>query len=100
MISDFGIGISESGKRKAEKAGWLGIGDLRILKEGVGGFFSADGGGGAVAGVDDGLVRKGEDFFTDAGKEKVAIPSRQVPAAHAIGKEDVAAEKLASGRKI
>ena len=107
MISDFGIGISESGKRKAEsgkrkakKAGRLGIGDLRILKEGVGGFFAADGGGGAVAWVDSGLLRQGENFFTDAGKEKVAIPSRQVPAAHAIGKENIAAEKLVGFGKI
>ena len=97
---DFGFRKAEFGKRKAKKAGWLGIEDLRILKEGVGGFFAADGGGGAVAGENDGLIRKGEDFFTDAGKKEVAISSRQVPAAHAIGKEDVAAEKLASGGKI
>ena len=87
-------------KAESEKSWVAGIGDLRILKEGVGGFFAADGGGGAVAGVDDGLVRKGEDFFANAGEKEVAVPSRQVPAAHAIGKEDVAAEKLASGRKI
>ena len=53
-----------------------------------------------MAGENDGLIRKGEDFFTDAGKKEVAVPSRQVPAAHAIGKEDVAAEELASVGKI
>ena len=74
-IGDFRIGKSKSGKRKAEKAGWLRIEDLRILKEGVGGFFAGDGGRGAVAGIDGGFPGKGQDLFSNAGKQLIAIAS-------------------------
>ena len=53
-----------------------------------------------MSGVDDGLFREGEDFFSDPGKKELAVASRKVPAADAVGKKDIAAKKLAGGGKI
>ena len=50
--------------------------------------------------IDDGFFRKRENFFSDAGKKKFAVASREVPATHAVGKEDIAAKELARGGKI
>ena len=63
-----------------------------LYEKGVGGFFAGDGGGGAVAGIDGGLSGEGQDFFSNTGKQQVTITSGQVPAADAIGKENIPAE--------
>ena len=74
-LRGFGFRKSKTGKQNPEKAGWRLIEILRIEKKGVGGFFPADGGGGAMAGIDDRLVGKHEDLFADAGKKKFAVPA-------------------------
>jgi len=53
-----------------------------------------------VAGVDNGLFREGEDFFADAGEKLIPVTSRKIPAAHAIGKENVAPKELTGVRKM
>ncbi len=74
--------------------------DLQIQKKGVGGFFAGDGGRGAVAGIDGGFLGKGQDLSSNTGKKEVPIASRQVPATHAVGKENIPAEKLILVGKI
>lgn len=73
---------------------------LRIKKEGIGGFFAGHGGGGTVARVDGGFAGKGQDLFSDAGKQQFTIAAGQVPASHAIGKENIPAKKLILGGEI
>lgn len=68
--------------------------------ERVGGFFAGHGGGGTVARVNGGFSGKGKDLFSDAGKQQFTIAAGQVPAAHAIGEENIPAEKLMLGREI
>lgn len=46
--------------------------------------------------INSSLWRKRENFFLNACDEEVSTSSRQVPAADAIGEEDVSAEKLVS----
>jgi len=53
-----------------------------------------------VAGIHGGVTGKGQDLFANPGKQLVAISSGQIPAAHAVGKEDIAAEKLILGGEI
>jgi hypothetical protein len=69
-------------------------------EKGVGGFFTGDGGGGSVAGVDGGVAGEGEDFLANAGKEEMAVAAGEVPAADGIGEEDIAAKKLVGGGKV
>ena len=71
-----------------------------FLEKRIGGFFATDGGGGAMTGVDDGVGRQGEDLFSDAGQEQIAVSSRKIPAADAIREKDIAAKKAARSRKI
>ena len=53
-----------------------------------------------MAGIDGGFPGKGQDLFSNAGKQLIAIASRQVPATHAVGKENIPAEKLILVGKI
>lgn len=53
-----------------------------------------DGSGGAVAWIDSRLRGKGQNLFLDACDQEVSTTSGQVPAADAIGKEDIPAKKL------
>ena len=69
-------------------------GQRGLLKKRIGGFFSADGGGGSVARINNGFLGKGENFFTDAAEEKVATPPREIPTAHSVFEKDVAAKQL------
>lgn len=71
-----------------------------FLEEGVGRFFTGDGGGGAMARINSGFSGKSEDFFSDAGQKKVTVAAGQIPTAHAISKENVSAKKLIFSRKI
>lgn len=59
--------------------------------------FTGDGGGGAVAGVDLGFVREGEDFGLDALKESAGAAAGEVGAADAVAEEDVATEEVSGG---
>ena len=59
--------------------------------------FAGDGGGGAVAGVDLGFVREGEDFGLDAAEEGAGAAAGEVGAAHAVAEEDVATEEVPGG---
>lgn len=72
----------------------------RFSHERIGGFFPGHGRGGAMAGVDGGFPGEGENFFSDAGKQQFTIPAGKVPAAHAIRKKNITAEKLVLCRKI
>jgi len=49
-----------------------------------------------MARINSGLWWERENFFLNACDEEVSTSSRQVPAADAIGEEDVSAEKLVS----
>ena len=71
-----------------------------LYEKGVGGFFSGNGGGGAVAGVDRRVLGEGENFFANARKELIPVAPRKIPAADPIRKENIAAEKLVGGGKI
>ena len=71
-----------------------------LLEKRIGGFFAPHGGGRAVARVNNGFWRKGQNFFMNAGEQQLAIAPRQVPAADPIGEKNVSAEKLVGLRKI
>ena len=47
-----------------------------------------------MAGIHGGFSGKGQDFFANTGKEQIPVPARQVPSTHAVGKENIPAEKL------
>lgn len=83
-----------------EGVGWRLNKASQILKERVGGFFTGNGRGGTVTGVDDCFSRKGKDLFSDSGEQQVAVAAGKVPAAHPIGKENVPAKKLILGGKV
>ena len=70
------------------------------MEERIGGFFSADGGDGAVAGIEHGLFREGENFFTDAGEELIPVPARKIPATDTVGEQYIPAVELAESGKI
>lgn len=53
-----------------------------------------------MAGVDDGLGWKRQDFFADAGEQQVAIATWKIPAADPIGEQDVPTEELVLFGKI
>ena len=71
-----------------------------MLKKRIGRLFMAHGGGGAVAGVNNSVCGKSEDFFTNAGEKLVLVASRKIPAADAIGEQNVPAIQLAESGKI
>ena len=52
-----------------------------------------------MAGINGGFTGQGQDFFSDAGDQHVAVTAGQVPSTHAIGKENIPAEKLVLGRE-
>ena len=53
-----------------------------------------------MAGIDGGFSGEGQDLFSDAGKQQVTVAAGQVPSTHAVGKENIPAEKLILVRKI
>jgi len=66
-------------------------------KEGVGVAFVADGGGGAVARVDDGVVRELEEFGLQGIHDLFVRAAPEIGAADAAGEERVSCEELRLG---
>lgn len=67
------------------------------LEEGVGVAFVADGGGGAVAGVNDGVVRELEEFGLNGIHDLIERAAPEIGAADAAGEERVSREELRLG---
>jgi len=67
------------------------------LEEGVGVAFVADGGGGAVAGVDDGVVGKMHEFGFQRADDLIEGAAPKIGAANAAGEERVSGEELGLG---
>ena len=65
----------------------------------IGGFFG-DGAGGAVAGVDDGGRRQGQELLPDGGQQGGAVAARKVGAADAALEKGVAGEDDAGLGKV
>jgi len=65
-----------------------------LLKKRVGGFFATDGGGGAMARINNGFWGQRENLFTDATEKKIPTSPRKVPTAHSVFEKDVAAKQL------
>lgn len=67
------------------------------LEEGVGVALVADGGGGAVAGVDDGVVGELEEFGLQGIHNLIERAAPEIGAADAAGEECVSREELRLG---
>lgn len=70
------------------------------LEERIGDFFSADGGGGAVAGINDGIVREGVEAFSDGFEKSTHVAAGEVGAADAALEEGIASDDEAVGGVI
>ena len=70
------------------------------LEEGVGIAFFADGGGGAVAGDNDGRVGEGEEAVVEGAEDLAAVAAREVGATDGAGEECVAREEQIFGHEV
>ena len=66
----------------------------RLLQKGIGVAFVADGGAGAVAGMDDGGIGELHDFVFEGGNDVVVGAAPKIGAADAAGKKRVTGKKL------
>ena len=80
--------------------GMLGLWVGEALEERIGEFFAADGGGGAVAGINDGIVGEGVEAFSDGFEKSTHIAAGEVGAADATLEEGVASDDEAVGGVI
>src|SRR5579884_1547163 len=65
-----------------------------VLQERIEFFFTADGGLGAMAGNDDGVLGQGHELFVDGADDLAAVATRQICPADAVAEQGIAGDKL------